>query len=217
VEGNATAARTVPEAELPVLVVEDEADVVRTIARLLPHPFAVRHVSTRDEAIDRLRDDPQLRVALIDVSLHGDATAGLEVLESASALRADLPVAIVTGQFSREIATYAAARGALFVPKPIAPGALGALLARARKRDLAPPESMADALARRAEEWGLSPTQRALVAAYLEGRSRAEIAQELGIAESTVKTHVQRLLAKIPARNLADVASRLGDRAKRRA
>jgi DNA-binding NarL/FixJ family response regulator len=49
----------------------------------------------------------------------------------------------------------------------------------------------------------LTPRERQVLALIGQGRSNAEIAELLVIADSTAKTHVKRILAKIDARDRA--------------
>ncbi len=46
-----------------------------------------------------------------------------------------------------------------------------------------------------------------MLALIARGRSNGEIAQELYVADSTVKTHVNRILAKTGARDRAQAAA----------
>ncbi len=47
----------------------------------------------------------------------------------------------------------------------------------------------------------LSPRERQVLALLVEGRTQAEIAEQLSISPATAKTHVARLYAKLHARN----------------
>lgn len=58
-----------------------------------------------------------------------------------------------------------------------------------------PPEADVEAVAR------LSDRERDVLRLMADGRSNSEIAQDLVIGEATVKTHVARVLQKLPARD----------------
>ena len=48
-----------------------------------------------------------------------------------------------------------------------------------------------------------------VLALLVQGRSNRQIAEELVVAESTIKTHVHHILAKLKVRSRAQVLSRL--------
>lgn len=54
---------------------------------------------------------------------------------------------------------------------------------------------------------GLSDREREVLKLVVEGKSNREIAQELFIAESTVKRHLHNMLDKLHAKNRAEVAA----------
>jgi DNA-binding CsgD family transcriptional regulator len=59
-------------------------------------------------------------------------------------------------------------------------------------------------------EAGLSPSEARVAALLSEGRSRDEVAQALGIALNTVKTHVRRVYAKLRVSRQSQLAAAIG-------
>ena len=57
------------------------------------------------------------------------------------------------------------------------------------------------------EETHLTPREQMVLARLAQGMTNAQIAAALGIAETTVKTHLQHILDKLHARNRLEAAS----------
>ncbi len=53
----------------------------------------------------------------------------------------------------------------------------------------------------------LTERERGIVALMSDGSSNAEIAEELGVTASTVKTHLERIFAKLGARDRASAVA----------
>jgi DNA-binding CsgD family transcriptional regulator len=64
------------------------------------------------------------------------------------------------------------------------------------------------------EAWGLSDREREVVALLLEGKTNKEIAEELFISLSTVKSHVASVFGKTGARNRVEVVRFFGSEAR---
>jgi DNA-binding CsgD family transcriptional regulator len=88
----------------------------------------------------------------------------------------------------------------------------GALARRARL-DLDPGTPTVEPATSRAQELGLTPREREVLALLADGRTNRQIAQTLFIAEKTASVHVSHILAKLEVANrgeAAAVAHRLG-------
>ncbi|MCY1145748.1 response regulator transcription factor [Actinoplanes sp. Pm04-4] len=119
-----------------------------------------------------------------DESIAGTLAAGARGYLTKDAGRAEIGMAL-----------RAAARGqSLFDP------AVAARLAKAMSRPAAPPrpDSLPDGLTQREAE---------VLSQIARGRTNAEIAAALFVAEATVKTHINNAFAKIGARNRTEAAS----------
>jgi len=53
---------------------------------------------------------------------------------------------------------------------------------------------------------GLTPRDKQILAKVVVGKTNLEIAEQLGLAESTVKEHVSRLFIKLEVRNRVEAA-----------
>jgi DNA-binding NarL/FixJ family response regulator len=91
-------------------------------------------------------------------------------------------------------AVHAAANGDALIAPSVTTRLLGAFAASA---PAAPPRQPVDPLTEREEQ---------VLAAVARGRTNSEIAQELYITLSTVKTHITSLMAKLSARNRVEIA-----------
>jgi DNA-binding NtrC family response regulator len=124
-----------------VLVVDDEPNILLTFSQALRLAgYRTLTAATGREAIDRVSDRP-VDVVLLDVKL-GDMD-GLEVLDRCRAARPEVPVVMMSGHGTIDIAVRAVRQGALdFLEKPVAKERLllaieGALKHRALEDELA--------------------------------------------------------------------------------
>jgi len=122
----------------PVLLVDDDAEIHEELAEALEaEGYAVWHEATADGALGTLREQPDIRIVLLDLRLPGEG--GMHVLETLQRDFGDYhAVIIVTGHGSKETAIEALRAGATdFLEKPVNPKALFAALQRAEREIVA--------------------------------------------------------------------------------
>lgn len=197
----ALAARLSGEPDLVVLPIA--GDTRRALALLATErpDVVVLDLVLRDESgldlLDRIHErDPNIRVVMLTAVIDTDmvvralrrgAIAWLPKTE-----RAELVTSVIRG---------AAGRGG-WIP----PAILGDVLRRLVGAPADGEETLLDRLTRREAE---------VLQCMVDGRSRAEIAAELGLSSNTVRTHVQNLLAKLGTHSALEaitVAMRAGMR-----
>lgn len=120
------------ETRKKILVVDDEADLVTGVSRLLERAgFEVYSASDGNQALERVRETGWFDLIILDVRMPV-----LDGYETLSILRdtgyADIPVILLTGGFSPEDVARGHDRGAiLYMRKPFAPSCLANAVAYA--------------------------------------------------------------------------------------
>jgi DNA-binding NarL/FixJ family response regulator len=181
-----------------VLVVDDHALLRTGVANIInqePDLYVVAEASNGVEAIaafERYRPD----VVLLDLRMPV-----MEGVDAVRQIRARDPqarvVVLTTYDTDEEIARALKAGAKAYALKDIAAEQLVACIrdVLAGKTYLAP--SAAAKLAERVTRVQLTPREMAALRLMADGRSNKEIANDLGIAERTVKTHLGHLFDKL--------------------
>jgi DNA-binding NarL/FixJ family response regulator len=199
-----------------VLVVDDEAivrDGLRVIVDLEDDLEVVAEAGDGVQGLAAAREH-RPDVALVDIQMPG--MNGIELTRRLLALPA-APRVLVLTTFDHNEYVYEAMRSGAsgFLLKDVRRGQLTDAIRTVVRGDtlLAPAitRRLVEEFCRRPNAHGGTPAQlRALTARELEvltlvagGLSNAEIARGLVVAETTVKTHVARLLAKLGLRDRA--------------
>ena len=206
-------------APVRILVVDDHTLFRRGLTALLSRDKALQVVGDAGDAGEAQRRAAELKPDLILLDNHLPGVNGVDALP---ALRQAAPAArIVMLTVSEDEADLAAAlRGGAcgYLLKTIEGDALVSAIHRAMRGGTIVAEEMTDKLVaavRGAAVWPaaasvrseaeappspieqLSPRERDILRGIARGASNKEIARELGIAESTVKIHVQHVLRKL--------------------
>ena len=203
------------------VVVGDDHPLFRDgVVRALTSSGSIDVVAEADDGVSALEairaHSPQ--VALLDYRMPG--MDGAEV--AAAVQRDQLPtrVLLVSAHDESAIVYRALQEGAAgFLPKESTRSELvNAVLSCAKGRDVMAPDlaaGLAGEIRRRNEPDVpvLSPREREVLKLIASGRSIPAIAQELYLAPSTVKTHVQRLYEKL---GVSDRAAAVAEAMRRR-
>jgi FixJ family two-component response regulator len=149
---------------------------------------------------------------VLDVRLPG--LSGLELQRELAAANRQLPIVFITAHGDIPMTVQAMKGGAIeFLTKPFRDQDLLDAIETGLARDRARRESE-EALAVLRERFDtLSSREREIMIQATAGRLNKQIANDVGIAESTVKVHRTNLMRKMKARSLPEL-SRMADMLK---
>jgi FixJ family two-component response regulator len=196
-----------------VFVVDDDEAVCRALTRLIRSAgYRVEGFGSASEFLESLPRTPGAACLVLDVQLPD--LNGLDLQRELNAASASLPIIFITGHGDIAMTVSAMKAGATdFLVKPIGDTDLlraieTALLissqAVASRIEL---DSIRGRLAR------LTPREREVLALLADGRLNKQVAWELGIAEKTIKVHRARVMEKMEAHSLVELA-RISDKAR---
>lgn len=185
-------------AKIRVLVVDDHPIMrigIAAIIQATPDMTTVAQAGSGEEAIE-LYEKHLPDITLMDLRLPG--ISGVETIRTVMARHKDARFVVLTTYEGDEDIHQALAAGARsYIIKGMPHDALVSALRRvhAGGRFLPPPVSRA--LSTRVPNCDLSAREREVLDLIVRGKSNKEIATELGITESTVKSHVSVILMRL--------------------
>jgi two-component system nitrate/nitrite response regulator NarL len=200
-----------------ILVVDDHTLFRRGVMALLGRDPLLQVVGDAADAGSALRRAQELQPDLILLDNHLPGVAGVDALPSLheAAPRARI-LMLTVSEDEQDLAAALRGGASGYLLKTIEGDALIAAIARAMRGESVVAGEMTgklvaayrDAMAPAAPAAGskitqLSPREQEILRAIARGASNKEIGRELGIAETTVKIHVQHVLRKL------DVSSRV--------
>ena len=184
------------------LVIDGHPLVRLGIREALEDGFILHETSTRDEALDLVRDIGDFDVAIVDMRWRGNGDgSSINGSEAIRMLRRSSPALglVAHGEVpERHLASAAIQAGAsAFVARTAGPQelrrAVDAAIAQEQFVDPAvPPKGSRGKLTRR---------QREILQLLANGESATFAARELDLSEETVKTHTKHAVARLGARN----------------
>ncbi len=197
------------DANPSVLVIDDDPEFRESVARLLRTVgLPTRQFSSVHDFLEA--DPPEGPTCLVlDVRMPG--RSGLELQRDLAAANRQVPVIFTTAHADVPMTVQAMKGGALeFLTKPFRDQDLLDAVEAGLARDRVRRESERVLVLLRERFDTLSPREREIMLYVVTGRLNKQIANDIGIAESTVKVHRTHLMRKMKARSLPEL-SRMAD------
>ena len=200
------------DADPCVLVIDDDPEFRDSVARLLRTiGLETRQFSS---VSDFLTADPTAgpTCLVLDVRLPGQS--GLELQRELTAANRQVPIIFMTAHADVPMSVQAMKGGAIeFLTKPFRDQDLLDAVEAGLARDRAHRERDSALRALRERFSSLSSREREVMVQVAAGRLNKQIANDIGITESTVKVHRTHLMRKMKARSLPEL-SRMADMLK---
>ncbi len=214
-----------------VHIVDDEESLRDSLAFLFASRGITARVWASGEAFLAAWPQPDCGCLILDVRMEGmsgpqllDALQALAMPVSASACATAAPgtaapgpvpplppVIFLTGHADVPLAVQSLKAGAFdFVEKPFNDNQIVDIALRAMRTHAAQSAEASAREAIAARRASLSSREAEVMALMLEGLMNKQIADALGIAMRTVEVHRSRVLAKMGARNIAELARMTG-------
>jgi FixJ family two-component response regulator len=193
-----------PDAKSSVLVIDDDPDLRASIGRLLRS----LNLDARlfESVSDFLKSDPPDGPACLVLDIRLPGQSGLDFQRQLAAGNAQLPIIFITGHGDISMSVQAMKGGAIeFLTKPFRDQELLDAIQLGLSRDRARRENEQALTALKKRFGSLSPREHEIMIQVAQGRLSKQIADELGIAEATVKVHRSRAMRKIGARSLPEL------------
>jgi FixJ family two-component response regulator len=197
------------DANPSVLIIDDDPEFRDSVARLLRTVgLPTRQFSS---VHDFLKADPPEGPTCLVLDVRMPGRSGLELQRDLSAANRQVPIIFITAHADVPMTVQAMKGGAIeFLTKPFRDQDLLEAVEAGLARDRARRES-GRALAMLRERFdSLSSREREIMLHVVAGRLNKQIANDIGIAESTVKVHRTHLMRKMKARSLPEL-SRMAD------
>jgi RNA polymerase sigma factor (sigma-70 family) len=195
----------------PTVFLVDDDDAVRaSISRFLT--ASGLHVRSFASAQEFLADCDLDHPGCLLLDLRMPEIDGLELQEALNESASAHPIVFLTGHGSVAESVAAMKAGATdFLEKPAEPSELLATVNRAISLDARQRQEAQEMAAMTRLLDRLTPREREVFERVVAGRLNKQIAFELGVSEKTVKVHRGRVMDKMEAQSLAELA-RLAER-----
>jgi FixJ family two-component response regulator len=197
------------DANPSVLVIDDDPEFRDSVARLLR--TVGLHAQEFSSVPDFLKADPPEGPTCLVLDVRMPGRSGLELQRDLAAANRQVPIIFITAHADVPMTVQAMKGGAIeFLTKPFRDQDLLDAIEAGLARDRARRESDRALAVLRERFDTLSSREREVMLRVVAGRLNKQIANDIGIAESTVKVHRTNLMRKMKARSLPEL-SRMAD------
>jgi FixJ family two-component response regulator len=193
-----------------VVIIDDDTSFRESLERLLRSSGL--QAQAYASIAEFLKAEPPAAPTCLVLDVRMPGRSGLEFQRDLAAEGRKLPIVFITGHGDIPMSVQAMKAGAIeFLTKPFRDqdllDAVNAGLARdqGRRQD----EESVRALRARFEE--LTPRERAILVEVVQGRRNKQIADDMGITETTVKVHRSNLMHKLGAASVPELC-RMADK-----
>jgi FixJ family two-component response regulator len=196
-------------ADPSVLLIDDDPEFRDSVARLLR--TIGLHTREFSSVPDFLKADPPEGPTCLVLDVRMPGRSGLELQRDLAAANRQVPIIFITAHADVPMTVQAMKGGAIeFLTKPFRDQDLLDAVEAGLARDRACRESERALAALKERYDTLSSRERDIMLHVVAGRLNKQIANDIGIAESTVKVHRTNLMRKMKARSLPEL-SRMAD------
>jgi len=202
---------TTTPATLGTILVADDHPLFRQALVMAVEAVApqarVAEASTLDRAVEIANATSDLLLILLDLKMPG--SAGFSGVALLHAERPSVPILVISSAEAQVASPEARRYGAVgFIGKDqdlsVIEDAIAAALDGHGPAAVPAPAGDIDDMAHKVAS--LTPTQLRVLLGVLEGQLNKQIAYELGVAESTIKSHMTTVLAKLGVQNRTQAA-----------
>jgi DNA-binding NarL/FixJ family response regulator len=207
------------EVTMRILMVDDHVMVLQGLKNLLGVMVAGLQIDTANAIAPALKLAAETRYDLVLLDWHLDDCSGAEAIQRLREVGCVARIVVLSGESSPAVVRTAVELGAAgFVPKRYSSEAMvsaldmvlqgGIFLPRESQSSNAPdsPGCISPLIEAEQRMADLTPRQVDVYRAAARGLPNKLIARELGIAESTVKTHLLAVYAALGVRNRTEAA-----------
>jgi len=196
-------------ADPSVLLIDDDPEFRDSVARLLR--TVGLHTQEFSSVRDFLKADPPEGPTCLVLDVRMPGRSGLELQRDLAAANRQVPIIFITAHADVPMTVQAMKGGAIeFLTKPFRDQDLLDAVEAGLARDRARREGERALAGLRERFDTLSSRERDIMLHVVAGRLNKQIANDIGIAESTVKVHRTNLMRKMKARSLPEL-SRMAD------